>query len=271
MFNKGEMILDRVRSITFHDPATMEMYLRLTQLEETTLSCTAESEEVTDAVGALITTLYRSQRATLSATNSLFSFDLLAAQLGEKKQIGGLTNYTFGQAADNTAVIPVWHDEQLKVDANGKITLAHKAINTIPFIYGITAGDIAVSYTPGSAVSATNFVQDDSGDVTVIEVPTGVTGTIFVEYQYNTTEAERIIKKASDYPTTSFMIVNAIFRDRCNDNLEYAGKIISSRAKMNPESIEVALTTTGKHSFEVNMQKDYCSEDDELFSVIIAE
>ena len=40
-----------------------------------------------------------------------------------------------------------------------------------------------------------------------------------------------------------------------------------------PESVELALTSTGKHAFEMTMMRDYCSEDgeDELFSIIVAQ
>ena len=87
-FNKNELILDKVRSLSVHDLETHEMLFRLTSLEEPSLTCTAEGEEVTDAVGAVITTLYRAKKATFGATNSLVSLDLAAAQYGSKKQLG---------------------------------------------------------------------------------------------------------------------------------------------------------------------------------------
>ena len=56
-FNPNELILDRVRSLVWNDLTTGQMLFRLTSLENPTLQCTAEGEEVTDAVGAVITTL----------------------------------------------------------------------------------------------------------------------------------------------------------------------------------------------------------------------
>ena len=86
-FNKNELILDKVRSLTAHDLSNGEMLFRLTSLEDPSLSCTAEGEEIVDAIGALITTLYRAKKATFSASNSLISLDLAAAQFGTKKEI----------------------------------------------------------------------------------------------------------------------------------------------------------------------------------------
>ena len=50
-FNKGELILDRVRSMSFSDLETGELLFRLTSLEEPTLNCTAESDSVSREKG----------------------------------------------------------------------------------------------------------------------------------------------------------------------------------------------------------------------------
>ena len=53
----------------------------------------------------------------------------------------------------------------------------------------------------------------------------------------------------------------------------YSGKIIIPKAKLNPESIELALTSTGKHAFTMTMMKDYCAEEgeDQLFTIVVSE
>lgn len=48
----------------------------------------------------------------------------------------------------------------------------------------------------------------------------------------------------------------------CNDNIKYAGVIRAARGRIDPSSIETALTATGKHSFDIEFLKDYCSGDD---------
>ena len=86
-FNPNEMLIDRVRYVVAHDIKTDEKLFMLTELEEASLNTSAEGEDVTDAVGALITTIYRSKQAEFTATNSLFSLDLAAAQFGAKKEV----------------------------------------------------------------------------------------------------------------------------------------------------------------------------------------
>ena len=127
--NINELILDRVRSLTAHSINTEDygaLLFRLTSLEDPSLATTAEGEEVVDAIGAVITTLYRAKKATFSASNSLVSLDLAAAQYGAKKQVLGenetITDYAF---------------EILKVE-NGKVTLAKKPnVESIKYIYTI--------------------------------------------------------------------------------------------------------------------------------------
>ena len=259
-FNKNELLLDRVRSMTFNDLSTGEMLFRLTQLEEPTLTCTSEGEEVTDALGSVITTLYRSKKATFSATNSLVSLDLAAAQYGTKKEVAE-TGKEIVTRTFETITIP---------DAATTVKLAHKPANKddVKFIYSIANGELGKSYTAGSSASNTEFVVSDDGTITL---PTGLTGKIYVEYDFKTENAVRIVNKASKFPEAAKVVIYAIFRDACNENVVYSGVIVCPKAKFNPESVELALTSTGKHAFELNMMKDYCEDDGDLFTIIVNE
>ena len=260
MFNKNELILDKVRSLTTHDLSTGEMLFRLTSLEDPSLQCTAEGEEITDAIGAVITTLYRAKKATFSATNSLISLDLAAAQYGTKKEIG---------SANSKIKVPTYEIITIPSDAT-EVKLAHTPVNDVAWIYSIANGEIGTAYKVGSTVSAVEFVISEDGTITL---PTGMTGKIFVEYEYETENANRIVNKASNFPEACSLKIYAYFRDKCNENLVYSGVVIAPKAKLNPEQVELALTSTGKHAFEFQMMKDYCADEgeDELFAIVVAE
>lgn len=277
-FDVNELIIDRVRSLTAHDLSNGKMLFRLTSLEDPSLACTAEGEEVTDAIGALITTLYRAKKATFSASNSLISLDLAAAQYGTKKEIA---------SAENKIIVPTY--EVLTVE-DGKVQLSNEATYTmtedgektynIKYIYALVNGGIATRYDAGATTSATEFLASEgtktladksTKTVTDIAVPTGVTGKIYVEYEYEAENANRIVNKTSEFPEACSMKIYAYFRDKCNENVVYSGVIVANKAKLNPESVELALTSTGKHAFEFQMMRDYCDEEAELFSVIVAE
>lgn len=263
--NPNELILDRVRYLTAHDLETKEKLFMLTQLEEPSLNCTAEGEDVTDAVGALITTMYRSKQAEFTATNSLLSLDLAAAQFGSKKEVAG----------EGSAIID-WTYEFIDIPADATtVTLGKKpVVDSVKFIYAVENGAAATSYAAASAATATEFVVSNEGVITLPVDADGkvvVSGKIFVEYQYESTSAVRVVNKASEFPEACEVVIYCIFRDVCNENKVYAGKIICPKAKLDPSSVELALTSTGKHAFTLKMFKDYCSVDEELFTIIVAE
>lgn len=259
-FNKSELILDKVRNLVAKDLSTDKILFRLTSLEDPSLQCTAEGEEVTDAIGSVITTMYRAKKATFSATNSLINLDLAAAQYGTKKEVGSSEN----KIIDRTFEI-------IKVqEGTSTITLKHTPVEDIQWIYLMNNNDIATAYGPASEASPTEFVMGEGGTITL---PTGLTGRVYVEYKFENENAVRVVNKSSNFPEACSAVIYAYFRDKCNENLVYSGKIIINKAKLNPESIELALTSTGKHAFEMKIQKDYCmdEEDDELFSIIVSE
>ena len=277
-FNVNELILDKVRSLTAHSLNKEnygEMLFRLTSLEDPSLSCTAEGEEIVDAIGATITTLYRAKKATFSASNSLISLDLAAAQYGAKKEVA---------SADNKISVPTYEILTIGVDESGKplptVKLSKPSVVDIAYIYSIDRGEIATSYVAADdgAVTATKFAFafGEDADCQTITLPTGLDGKIYVEYAYEAdgeerNGANRIVNQTSKFPESCSMKIYAYFRDKCNDNIVYSGVIVSPKAKLNPEQIELALTSTGKHAFEFQMMRDYCDEDAELFSIIVAE
>lgn len=279
--NLNELLLDRVRSLTAHDLSTKELLFRLTSLEDPSLSCTAEGEEVTDAIGALITTLYRAKKATFSASNSLISLDLAAAQFGVTKEVTGLTEiddkhtklasvldwtYEIVDIKDGKATLtnePLKVKVKVKNEETGEET--EEEVSSVKYIYAVENGQTATKYVAGSAANETEFKIDGKE----ITVPTGLTGKVYVEYQFENANALRIVNRAASFPEACEVVIYAIFRDKCNENVKYAGKIVCPRAKLNPEQVELALTSTGKHAFEFTMMKNYCDDDGDLFTIIV--
>lgn len=284
-FNKNEVLLDRVRSLTCHDLETNKMLLRLTSLEEPSLNTTAEGEEVTDAIGALITTLYRAKRATFSASNSLVSLDLAAAQYGSNKQVTGLTE--IDDKGTKLASITDYAYEILTVGEDGTVALANKVANDddLKWVYSIVDNQVGTHYEQGAVAdggftvgTTEKTVKVDGVEttktVTLITLPETEKGKkIYVEYTYESENALKVVNKASDFPAAVSVVIYAYFRDVCNENKIYSGKIICPKAKLNPESIELALTSTGKHPFEFVINRDYCAEEgeDTLFEIILSE
>lgn len=257
-FNKNEVVLEKVRQASYYNLEDGKLELRITSIEDPTLGCTAESEEVVDAIGSLITTIYRAKKATFGGSNSLLSFDLAAAQYGSEKEIASaenkITNYAY---------------EILEVKG-ATVTLKNKPkVDDIKWIYAIEGGEIGQSYEAGAEASDKEFVVAEDGTITL---PTSVTsGKVYVEYTYETENAVRVVNHASQFPTAGRLVILAYFRDKCTDKV-YSGAVVCPKAKLNPESVELNLTATGKHPFEFTMMKDYCDDlNDELFEIILSE
>lgn len=254
--NVNELILDRVRSLVFTDIADGSVIGRLTKLEEPSLQTASEAEEITDAQGSLITKIFRAKTGRFEATNSLFSTDLLAEQYGTEKEV-----------ASDTSKIVVPCEEILTV-VGGKIMLSHTPSNEVKYIYKLESGAIAKKYTVGAAASADEFAIADAE----ITVPTDVTGSIYVEYEYESENAVRVLNNIENFPRAVGVKIYAIFKDVCNENIKYAGIIKARRGKIDASSLDLTLTSTGKHPFAIDFMSDYCDEiNKDLFSVIIAQ
>lgn len=260
-FNVNELIIDRVRSMTLHDLTTGSMICRLTQLAEPSLNCTAEGEEVTDALGSRITTMYRAKSAEFTANNALFSVDLAAVQYGADKEVG----------ATGTEILDYTYDILTITAADSAgVDLAHTPADptAIKYAYEIVEGGIGQTFNAGAAPSATEFQMNNRKLIP----PTGFTGQLYVEYTFENENAVRVVNSADKFPEACSAVIYVMFRDVCNENLVYSGKIIIPKAKMNPESIEIALTSTGQHPFSLNISKDYCNETNpELFEIIVSQ
>lgn len=253
--NPNELILERVRELIFTDLADGSVIGRLTSLEDPSLKTAAEGEDVTDAVGSVITTIYKAKTGEFTASNSLLSLDLAAQQFGARKEVA---------SESNKIVVPI--SETLEV-ADGKITLSQTPVNEIKYIYKLEAKTLAKKYTSGATASESEFKANGKE----ITVPTGVTGMIYVEYEYESTSAAKVVNNTDNFPEAVGVKIFAIFKNICNENIKYAGSIIAPKAKLDPTSVELALTSTGKHPFTVKFQKDYCVESADLFSIIVAE
>lgn len=253
--NVNELILDKVRGFILTDLEDGSVITRVTKPEDPKLTSSADGEEITDAVGALITKLFRAKKGRFECTNSLLSMDLLAQQYGTEKEVASATN---------KIVAPC--EETLTVEG-GKITLSHTPSNDIKYIYKLERGTLATKYTLGTSVSATEFTVDGN----TITVPTDVTGKIYVEYEYESESAVRVVNNTEKFPTAVGFKLFGIFRDQCNENIKYAGAVVAKKGKIDPSSVDITLTATGKHGVAIDFMKDYCDDESDLFSVIVAE
>lgn len=263
-FNPNELVLERIRAVEEYDPATNELTGRYTQIEEPSLKVAAEGTQVVDAMGAEIVTFYKAQTGTFSFTNSLFSLDLAASQFGSDKEIAG---------SDSKIIIPV--SETITIGSDHTAVLKYTPVGTAgaEVKYAKVINDnntFGTTYEAGAVAGAGVFTID--AETKTLTFPEDVTGRVFVQYERESEAAVKVTKTTDGVPEVKSLLIHAIFHDPCNTNTVYAGVISIPRAQINPESVEVSLSSDGKHAAEYKLQKPYCdSENAKLFDIIISE
>ena len=290
-FNPNELVIEKVRSVEEYNPETNEFLRRYTQIEDPSLKFTADGTDVTDAMGAPITTFYNAQAGTFDFSNSLFTLDGASSQFGAKKVVA---------TTDNKIQVPV--SETITIGADHTAMLKYVPVGTqraeIKYVQVINPDNTygktyEVSPTPGEGKFTLDaaakklswtFEEVDSKLQGImvnifhnldeaakkITMPEDVTGRVFVNYVRESEEAAMITKSADSIPEVVTLLIHVIFHDPCNVNNVIAGVVRAERAQIDPSSIEISLKSDGKHAMSYKLQKPYCSEDAKLVDIIVS-
>lgn len=261
-FNPNEILLERIRSVEEFDIETKELKARYTQIESPSLSLTAENRTVTDARGAEIATFYDAQSGTFTFTNSIHSLDLIASQFGSEKEIA---------SEENKIGVPV--SETLTIGADHTVVLTYVPVGVegaeVKYVKVINdKNEFGETYEVSPTAGDGKFTIN--ADTKTITLPDDVTGKVFVTYEKEASEAVKISKTTEDVPEVRSLNIHAIFRDKCNKNIVYAGVIVVHRAQIDPTSVELNLTSDGKHSVSYRLQSNICEEPSKLVDIIVS-
>lgn len=257
-FNPNELVIEKVRAVEEYDIETNELIGRYTQIEEPSLNLSAEGTDVTDAMGAPITTFYNAQSGTFGFSNSLFSLDLAASQFGSKKVTGEIE-------------VPV--SETITIGSDHTVTLKYVPVGTegseIKYVKVINADNtFGKTYTVSSTPGDDKFTLSASDKK--ITLPDGVTGKVFVNYKRTSTEAAMVTKTADSIPEVKSLLIHVIFHDPCNTNNVIAGVISCPRAQVDPSSIDISLASDGKHAVSYLLRVPYCGDEKKICDVIVS-
>lgn len=228
----------------------------INQIQNASLNCASESTDAVDAMGTPIATFYRAKSCEFSAENALFDMNLMATQLGTKKNVA---------SADAKIIVPAM--ESFTVAEGGKYELKHTPKTVPTEIYAINGDStFGVKYTKATAASETAFSIADK----TITLPTDLTvGTeMFVMYEYETENAVEVVNSAKNFPVGCKFVMEVLGCDVCDQtNLVYA-YVIFNNAKLSPD-FDWSIATDGSHPFSMRAQQDYCDKEKRLFSIVI--
>lgn len=244
-------IVDRVVRGNMYDHKTGQLLWSLNQIQSPSLSMESESVDAVDALGTPIMSFDRSKTCTLSGENAIFDLALLGEQVGS-------------EAVSETRMIEVF--ETLKVEGT-TVELANLPAEPVKYIYVLNNdGSLGKEYVVADAASETEFAVAEK----VITLPTEVTaGSVFVSYTYEG-KATAVVNSAKNFPKAGKFVMEVLGRDVCDATTEIYAMLILPNAKLSA-STEVAFETEMTQGFELTAQQDYCSENNELFILIIPE
>lgn len=262
LFNPDELILEKIRAVEEYDLATKELISRHTQIENPSLKTSADSTEVTDAMGSSIYTIYKAQKGTFDYTNSLLSLDLAASQYGSDKIIA---------SESNKIIVPV--SEVIPITSDHKAILQYTPVGTtgaeVKYVKVINSNNVyGETYEVSPTAGDGKFTIDAA--TKTITLPDGVTGRVFVNYDKESSNAVQVSKMTDGVPKVRILLIHAIFHDVCDPNVVIAGVIRCPRAQSDPSSTELNLTPDGKHGASYILQKEYCGESNNLFDIIVS-
>lgn len=224
------------------------------------MNFTSEGTQVTDAQGAEIVTFYNAAQGTLSYTNAIHSFDLLAEQFSSDKNVA---------SEDKKIVAPV--SEILEI-TDSKVTLKYVPVGTagaeIKYVQLINDENEFGETLEVSATIAEGKFTINAEDRT-LTFHSGTTGRVIVDYEAEMSEAISLTKTTDSMPPVRTLHVHCYFRNKCDNNIKYIGVISFPRAQIDISSVDVGLTPDGGHAVSYKLQKPYCDETGQLCSVFV--
>lgn len=252
--NVNNFVIDRIVRGTMLSSTDKSVLWSLTQIQNPQLSMTSETVDAVDALGSKIMTFERAKEATFSAENAIFDLDLLAAQAGTTKEVGG---------DGKKIVCPVF--DILDV-AGTTVNLTQTPLEDIAYIYVLNGDNtLGKAYKKAAEVTATEFAQAGK----VITLPTEVTsGQVFVTYEYETEEAVQVVNKATEFPKSGEFVMEILGADVCDTSTLVHAYLIFPNCKLS-SSTDLTFETEMSMGFELTASQAYCDREKKLWRLVI--
>lgn len=255
-------VIDRIRRGSMFDLETGEVMWTISQVEDPSLSITADNDEKVDAVGTRIMQFDRAKNAEFTGNNSLIDLGLAAAQFGSDPVYG---------STDSKVQMPKWEEITLTAAqaTAKKVTLTEAPVEgTIPYIY-VLNGDksLASKYGLATTANATSFSLT-AKELTLPNATDifkeGV--TLWIPYDYMASTGMEISNSATKFPKVGRFVLEVLVHDTCRPSVDYYAYLDMPNAKLTSE-VDLDFTTEGTHPFTIQAQQDYCDIEKRLFSL----
>lgn len=261
--NLNNVVIDRVLRGIYSTEAEGIIF-SLNQVQNFSLNCTSESQEIVDALGVSIMELMRSKAVEASAENAIFDLGLMAAQYGTKKVVA---------STDEKLIVPTMESFEAEADEDGAIkthTLKHTPVAAPTAIYALNGDStLGAKYAKATTASDTEFAYDEG----VITLPTdAVAGTeYFVMYDYESENAVEVVNSANKFPTVGKMTFECLVYDVCDPETKIFAYVVLPRFQLKSDFDWSVGGDNQAHPFSGKAHVNYCDKNKEMVRVVIVD
>lgn len=256
------LVIDRVLQATGFNKSTNEPLYRLTQVQNPSLTSSADQVDALDNTGVKIMSFDRNAAATFSAENAVKDMALLAQQLGSSQV----------ESSDAKKVTVPAFDAIDVVAGQTEYTLANTPKAT-PSVYVLNGdGSLGVKIENATDAAEGKFAYADGKITIVIGDAIKAEAQLVVMYDYEAAagKATSIVNQANVFAKAHRLVVEVLAYDPCDSDTMIYMYLIFPNCKMS-RNFDLTLDTESAHSFEVECMVDYCSKDKKLFEIVIPE
>ena len=205
MVKFGDLTLTSLETITAFDIQTGDFLWQLDELQNTTISNSDETTDVTGKNGRLLNTLKRNKAVTVTGTNGLLSGGLLETQTGSKFE---------------NKVTSIMYPDYLVVNEN-KATTSYKAVGAAGNEIGVVLvhnndGSVGESFTQDATAGEGTFSYDPETKEITFSAGALDDGTEIAVYYYRNITADVMDNKSDTYAGKASLYIDAFAEDVCN-------------------------------------------------------
>lgn len=253
------------------------------QLMDFQINVSSEEDTKTDAQGNTIFSISRAKSCDVSFSTPLLTLELIAAMNGTEKQVG---------TVDTPISVPKFETVKLiatadKVDVDTTTTtISLEQVVKNSGTVGTPAYKVSAAYltkdgstrkklergtgTPTSGEFVFTHGTGGAADtITVLNADYDAGSSILITYEYETAEAIQIVNSAEEFPVASVVKVLVRGYDVCDKTSPIYAYFIFPSAKFQT-NYTLGMALDQNIDCNLTCSYDYCSEDRELYRMVIA-
>lgn len=267
-FDINAFVIDEpTRAIFMNSDDTTAWYTN--QVQDFSIKVDGEEQVKKDAHGNTIATLTKGKTCETSFNVPVYDLNIVAALNGSTKQIAGTTEYA-------TIATPHFEEVEITNDNKTAIVLSHTPTKAASEVnYRISVSTLATDGSPkkifkqgASTGSGTFTYTPETKTIAFAGSDLAVGDTVLIVYEYETTEAVRVVASGNDFPKAGKLYVEVRGFDICDQNTAIYAYYRFPTAKLKTSyQMDIQLDSTLPMAFGCSI--DYCSKNKDFYSLVV--